>query len=170
MKILNLVVVSLISVTLQAAESNHKLAAGDEIQIQVYEEADLSMHIWLDDTGVFNYPYLGNVVANGLTVRELKSIIHNGLLDGVLVNPSVNISVVKYRNIYVTGGVKSAGGYPYQPGLSVRQAIALAGGLTEFGSASKIKVRREKMDQAEPAGYDIMIGPGDTITVGEGIF
>jgi len=169
-KILNLIIASLVSLTLQAAESNLKLAAGDEIEIHVYEEADLSMHIWLDETGVFNYPYLGNIVANGLTIQQLKSIIHNGLLDGVLINPSVNISVVKYRNIYVTGGVKSAGGYPYQPGLSVRQAIALAGGLTEFGSASKIKIRREKMNAAESAGYDVMIRPGDTITVGEGIF
>ncbi len=170
MKVLLAIITSLVSVALSAAESNHKLAAGDEIEIQVYEEADLTMHVWLDESGVFNYPYLGNITANGMTVRQLKSTIHDGLLDGVLINPSVNISVVRYRNIYVTGGVKSAGGYPYQPGLSVRQAIALAGGLTEFGSASKIKIRREKMAEAENAGYDVMVGPGDTITVGEGIF
>ena len=170
MKILITFVIALAGTTLQASESDHKLAAGDEIQIKVYEESDLSMNVWLDETGVFNYPYLGNIVANGKTVRELKSTIHDGLLEGVLVNPSVSVSVVKYRNIYVTGGVKSAGGYPYQPGLSVRQAIALAGGLTEWGSASKIKIRREKMAEAEPAGYDVNVGPGDTITVGEGIF
>ena len=160
----------LLTGSLCASESNHKLAAGDEIEIQVYEEADLSMRVWLDETGIINYPYLGNILANGHTIQQLKATIQDGLRDGVLVNPSVNVSVVKYRNIYVTGGVKSAGGYPYQPGLSVRQAVALAGGLTEWGSASKIKILRENMSEAELAGYDVIIHPGDTVTVGEGIF
>lgn len=154
----------------QASESDHVLAAGDEIDIKVYQEDDLSLRVWLDESGIITYPYLGNIKVTGKTIYELKEFITKGLLGGVLVKPSVNISIVKYRNFYIGGGVKKAGGYPYQPGLSVRQAISLAEGLTDWGSASKIQIRREGKTVDEAADYDSPVGPGDTITVKEGLF
>ena len=103
------------------ADNTYRLGPGDEIKIQVYEESDLSMSLKLDQSGTFDYPYLGTLTAKGKTLNQLKQEITNGLLQDILVNPSVNVSIVTYRDFYIGGEVKSSGGYPYQPGLTVKQ-------------------------------------------------
>lgn len=151
-------------------ESDYKLGAGDEIKIQVYDEEDLSMTLRLDESGTFNYPYLGTVTARGKTANRLKNEITDGLLQDVLVNPSVNISIVSYRNFYIGGEVKRSGGYPYHPGLTVKQAITLAGGVTEWASSSKFEILREGNRDPEIASLNTLVKPGDTVTIHEGIF
>jgi len=163
----------LVLMTLSAplyAASEYLLGAGDEINIRVYNEDDLSMRIMLDDTGTFDYPYLGVIKAKGKNVDRLKSEITQGLLDDILISPSVNISIVKYRDFYIDGEVKSPGGYPYQPGLTVKQAISLAGGVTEWASSSKFEILREGSNDAKPAENNTTVRPGDTVTILEGLF
>jgi polysaccharide export outer membrane protein len=153
-----------------SADSDYRLGAGDEILIQVYEEDDLSMTLRLDQSGHFNYPYLGNLTAKDKTLRELKDEITRGLLQDILINPSVNVSMIKYRDFYIGGEVKRSGGYPYQPGLTVKQAITLAGGVTEWASSSKFEILREGSSKPSPADNNTPVRPGDTVTVLEGLF
>lgn len=152
------------------ADNTYRLGPGDEIKIQVYEESDLSMSLKLDQSGTFDYPYLGTMTARGKTLNQLKQEITNGLLQDILVNSSVNVSIVTYRDFYIGGEVKSSGGYPYQPGLTVKQAITLAGGLTEWASSSKFEILREGASKAEAANNGTLVYPGDTITILEGLF
>ncbi len=152
------------------ADNAYRLGPGDEIKIQVYEEADLSLSLLLDQTGNFDYPYLGTLSANGKTLQQLKSEITRGLLQDILVNPSVNVSIVKYRDFYIGGEVERTGGYPYQPGLTVKQAITLAGGLTEWASSSKFEILREGASKPESANNNTLVLPGDTVTILEGLF
>ena len=152
------------------AQSDYRLGAGDEIRIQVYEEDDLSLTLQPDEAGTFNYPYLGTLVAKGKTLSELKQEITDGLLQDILVNPSVNVSIISYRDFYIGGEVKTPGGYPYQPGLTVKQAITLAGGLTEWASSSKFEILREGHSQATPADNRTQVRPGDTVTIHKGLF
>ena len=88
----------------------YRLGPGDEIQIQVYDENDLSMRLRVDESGAFNYPYIGTVTANGRTVVELENRLIAGLLEDVLVKPNVNVSITSYRNFYIGGEVKKPGG------------------------------------------------------------
>ena len=88
-----------------------------------------------------------------------------------MVNPSVNVSVKEFRPFYIGGEVDSPGSYPYQPGLTLERAIALAGGLSERASTRRMFVVKagssdgqKKITLAEP------VGPGDTITIQEGFF
>ena len=153
------------------AESNdYRLGAGDEIRIQVYQEADLSMTLRLDESGTFDYPYLGTITARNRSLDQLRETVTEGLLQDVLVNPNVNVSIVKYRDFYIGGEVKRTGGYPYQPGLTVKQAITLAGGVTEWASSSKYEILREGNNVVEPATNNTPIRPGDTVTILEGLF
>jgi polysaccharide biosynthesis/export protein VpsN len=152
------------------ADTDYRLDAGDEIRIQVHEEDDLSMTLRLGESGSFNYPYLGLLNANDKTLAELKNELTRGLLKDILVKPSVNVSIVAYRNFYIGGEVKRSGGYPYQPGLNVRQAITLAGGVTEWASSSKFEILREGSSQPESATNKTNVRHGDTVTVLEGIF
>jgi protein involved in polysaccharide export with SLBB domain len=152
------------------ADSDYRLGAGDEISIQVYEEQDLSMTFRLDEAGIFNYPYLGTLTAKRKTIQQLKNELTTGLLEDILVKPSVNVSIVTYRDFYIGGEVKRSGGYPYQPGLTVKQAITLAGGLTEWASSSKHEILREGSQDPESANNNTTVRPGDTLTILEGLF
>ncbi|MBT4160564.1 MAG: polysaccharide export protein [Gammaproteobacteria bacterium] len=152
------------------ADSEYRLGAGDEISIKVYEEDDLSMTLKLDESGAFDFPYLGAMEANGKTVKKLKNEITTGLLQDILINPSVNVSILNYRDFYIDGEVKNPGGYAYQPGLTVKQAITLAGGSTEWASSSKYEILREGKGKANAANNNTPVRPGDTVTILEGLF
>jgi protein involved in polysaccharide export with SLBB domain len=155
-----------------ATLSDYQLGSGDRIQIQVFDEPDLSMEVRLSDAGTISYPFLGEIRVEGNTVSELESQIVNGLIDGYLVYPKVNVAVVEYRPFYVNGEVEAPGGFPYQPGLTLRKAIALAGGFTERASKSKINVLSEGAVNGEQrqTSLDEFLSPGDIVTVEQSFF
>ncbi len=90
--------------------------------------------------------------------------------DSVL--PGDIIEVSEYLQIFVNGEVQRAGNYPYQPGLTVEKAIALAGGFSARASQKRIKVSRE-VDGTQQTGKIRMrdpVYPGDILSVPQGFF
>jgi polysaccharide export outer membrane protein len=160
-----------VSVTAETL-SDYKLGSGDRIQIQVFDEPDLSMEVRLSDAGTISYPFLGEVRVAGNTVSQLEAQIVSGLIGDYLIDPKVNVAVVEYRPFYVNGEVDSPGGFPYQPGLTLRKAIALAGGLTERASKSKINVLSEGAvnGKQRQISLDEFLSPGDIVTVDQSFF
>lgn len=157
----------------QAASSQYTLATGDQIYIQVFDEPDLTMRATISESGSINYSYLGSVQVAGNTASQLTELITERLRDGYLKNPSVNITVEKYRSFFVDGEVKQPGSYGYQPGLTLAKAVSLAGGLTDRASRRRISLTREI--DGEKKSFDRIkmsqsIEPGDVITVNEGFF
>jgi polysaccharide export outer membrane protein len=77
------------------------------------------------------------------------------------------IFVPKAEKFFITGQVKSPGAYTYEHGLTVLQAISLAGGLTEKGSSRRIKVIRTLKGRKTEQGIDLADGiqPGDTLLI-----
>lgn len=150
---------------------NYHLASGDMIRIHVFGEDDLNLEVRLDTTGVINYPFLGKIHVIGLTVEGLENKLISGLRDGYLRAPQVNISIVEHRSFFIDGEVKSPGAYPYQPGLTVRRAVSLAGGFSEFAARKQFKLLRDKSGKQDiVVGSDARVGPGDSITVEKSIF
>jgi protein involved in polysaccharide export with SLBB domain len=84
----------------------------------------------------------------------------------------VSVSIINYREFYISGEVNSPGGYPFQPGLTLDRAIALAGGLTERASKRRITIIRggDKRETIEKAALNTTVKPGDTITIDQGFF
>ncbi len=150
--------------------SEYPLGSGDLLKIQVFGEQDLSLEIRLSDAGTISYPFLGELMVLNLTTYKLSELIRIGLADGYLINPVVNISILEYRQFYIYGEVKNPGGYPYQPGLTLQKAIALAGGFTERSSKSKIYVVHEKEQASSKLELGSAVRPGDTITIEESFF
>lgn len=179
--ILSVLLLALLACPLTADENKHtrnnstegaesyRLAAGDRVRIEVFGEDDLKRDLTLSDQGKISYPFLGELDVDNYTARELEQIITNGLSGAYLVNPEVNVSVLQYRPFFINGEVKQSGSYPYQPGLTLRKAIALAGGLTEHAAPNKISIIREKdeLKQSQLIDYDASVLPGDIITVSE---
>ena len=154
------------------AEGNasYKLASGDVISISVFGEPDLSVtDLRLTDAGSCSYPFIGEVLAKGKTASEIEQLIVNKLKGDYLVDPRVSVSVLTYREFYISGEVKTPGGYPFQPGLTLRRAVALAGGLTERASEGRITIIRDNQPPV-PATLDTPVKPGDSINIDQGFF
>ncbi|MGO4891728.1 polysaccharide biosynthesis/export family protein [Flavobacterium sp. W21_SRS_FM6] len=164
--------ISTLSFSQQINLSQYRLGSGDVIKISVFGQSDLSLTTRVPHMGVINYPFLGDIQVVGLTASELESNIYKGLKGDYLVEPSISVTVEEYRPFFIDGEVKKSGGYPYQPGLSVDKAAALAGGYTERASRTKILIRRDisgeqKLIEAKPT--DTVL-PGDIVTIQQSFF
>lgn len=159
--------------TWAAGADQYRLGAGDIISINVFGEEDLSLNeVRVGDGGKFSYPFLGEINARGKTSDELQKLLRDGLKDGYLVDPRVSVRILEFREFFVNGEVENPGGYPFKPGLTLRKAVALAGGFTERASKSKITVIAEQDGKRTPreAKLDTPIMPGDIITVDQSFF
>jgi polysaccharide export outer membrane protein len=168
-----LILVNIVSFADESPEINqYTLGPGDEIQITVFGQEDLTVETMLSNTGVINYPFLGDINLAGLTLNQVERLIDNGLRGDYLVNPSVYVSVIEYRPFFIDGEVNRPGGYPYQPGLSINKAAALAGGYTERAARNKITIVRvvAGVEQQFEANSTDVIFPGDIITVQQRFF
>lgn len=152
--------------------SSYRLGAGDVLRIDVFGEENLSIEARLSDGGTISYPLLGEVRVENLTVGELERVITRRLKGPYLVDPKVSATIVEYRQFFINGEVKNPGGYPFQPGLTVRKAIALAGGFAERASRKKLYLINEG-DPQQRSGrveMDAPVQPGDIITVNQSFF
>ena len=150
---------------------NYILGAGDKIEIKVFGQPDLDVTSLLGNSGEINYPFLGKVKLVGLSVSQVEQTIISGLQPDYLVKPNVYAQVLEYRPFYIHGEVKKPGGYPYQPAMTVNQAIALAGGLTERASVDKIFIFKEQTKQQQQKGsLNSQIAAGDTIKIEQRLF
>ena len=152
---------------------NYRIAAGDTVSIKVFGEADLSPLAKVNEGGEIDYPLLGVIAAAGLTTHQLAEKILEGLKGPYLVDPKVSVSMSSYRPFYIHGQVRSPGSYSFEPGLTVRKAVALAGGLADHASTRKIyRLPEGGLTDVERirVGLDEAVMPGDTITVEESFF
>lgn len=153
--------------------SRYKLSTGDVISISVYGEDDLKREkVRLTDAGTISYPVLGEIQVRGKTVGELEKVLTGGLRGSYLVNPRVAVTIDEYRPYFVNGQVSNNGSFPYQPGLTVRKAVSIAGGFKERASLGKITIVRDGDPSNIPVKADLntQVHPGDILTVGESFF
>jgi len=150
--------------------SDYQLGTGDKLSIKVFGEEELSAEVTLSDAGTISYPFLGEIKVLGMTTGAISKLITAKLADGYLVNPSINVQVIGYREFYINGEVENPGAYPYQPGLTLQKAVALAGGYSERASSSKQYVMHDASNKRIKARSSTKILPGDVITIEESFF
>lgn len=151
----------------QVSESEYTLGAGDLIKITVFGQDDLTLETRLSNVGYIRYPFLGDIGLVGKTVNQVEQLIDSGLRGDYLINPSVSVTVEEYRPFFIDGEVKRPGGYPYQPGLNIDKAAALAGGYTERAAKGQVIIRRTigGVEQNFEFNSNEIIMPGDIVTV-----
>jgi polysaccharide export outer membrane protein len=157
-----------VSQSAQLGEAEYTLGAGDLVRITVFGQSDLRVETRLSNVGIIRYPFLGDITLTGKTVNQVEQFIDKGLRGDYLVNPSVSVTVVEYRPFFIDGEVKKPGGYPYQPGLTVDKAAALAGGYTERAATKgEMIVNRSVngIDTTISLRASDMIMPGDIISI-----
>jgi polysaccharide export outer membrane protein len=124
-------------------EADYRIGPQDVIRIDVWKEPDVSRSVPVRPDGKISMPLLNDVQAAGLTSMELAASIREGL-SKFMTNPQVTITVsdINSRRIYVTGEVARQGAQTLLPNMTVLQALATAGGLTQFARAKKIYIVR----------------------------
>lgn len=161
------------AVTSSVADDEHyTLGSGDKVKITVYGEDDLGGEFAIDGTGHVQLPLVGQVKVVGLTLHQFAATITTALQNGYLKDPKVNVQVINYRPFYIIGEVNKPGEYPYENGLTVLRAVALAGGYTYRANDDKVYVRRvnEHDESRMPADSRTRIFPGDIVRIPERIF
>jgi polysaccharide export outer membrane protein len=152
---------------------DYVLGPGDQVRIITFGEEQLTGEFGVDASGDIALPLVGNVHAAGLTPHQLTSSITDALLKSKLYqNPSVSVEVVAYRPVFILGEVTKPGQYPYQPGMSVVTAVAVAGGFTYRAKTDRFTIVRSVPNGTVEgsAVRETLVQPGDVITVAERIF
>jgi polysaccharide biosynthesis/export protein VpsN len=156
----------------EAGVEGYRLASGDRVRVTVFRHVDLSGEFQLDGEGVFAMPLVGEIQGGGLNARQLETEIEKRLKDGgYLVNPQVGVEVLNYRPFYIIGEVNNPGSYQYVNGMTVINAVALAGGFTYRADQGDIVINRGGSQGPElEAQLDTEVLPGDIINVTERFF
>jgi protein involved in polysaccharide export with SLBB domain len=156
----------------RGSDGPYVLGPGDRLRIKVYNDADLTGEYEINSAGIVSVPLVGQVRATGLTTSQLEQALATRMKGRFAQDPKINVEVATYAPFYIFGEVKKAGEYPYQPGLTVADAIATAGGLTYRANESKIVVQRADSHIQQTVTLDVpaRIFPGDNIRVSERMF
>ncbi|MDT0595960.1 polysaccharide biosynthesis/export family protein [Glaciecola petra] len=153
----------------QFVEEQYTLGSGDEIKITVFGQEDLTVETRLSNIGIIRYPFLGDIELVGKTVNEVEQLIDIGLRGDYLINPSVSVTVVEYRPFFINGEVNKPGGYPYQPGLTIDKAAALAGGYTQRADKNDGEFLVRRTVKGSEVNLELnatsIVLPGDILTV-----
>jgi polysaccharide export outer membrane protein len=116
---------------------------GDVVEVRVYQEAELTGLYRVEAYGGFTFPLIGQIKATGLTPSELSQKLADQLKSGYLRNPQVTVFVKEShsKKIFILGKVKKPGTYSFEEGMSVVQAVAIAGGLLPIAARDLILIR-----------------------------
>ena len=147
----------------------YHLDAGDKLRISVFEQEDLTKTYSVDKAGYVAFPLIGSVAARGRTVKQLEAEIARKLAADYLRDPNVSVEVDRYRPVFIMGEVGAPGQYTYVPGMTIQNAIAVAGGYSSRAYQADADVTRHVNGQVLTARVPITdpVMPGDTIYLRE---
>jgi polysaccharide export outer membrane protein len=149
--------------------SGYKIGAGDRLTIRVAGEADLTGEYVVDGAGNISMPYVQTVSAAGITASDLERLIAARLRSGFLRDPKVSVQVTTLRPFYILGEVNTAGSFPYQPGMTVQNAIAIAGGYGPRADQKLVLITRKNAQGTNTFRVPVttQIYPGDIVYIRE---
>ncbi|WP_271581544.1 polysaccharide biosynthesis/export family protein [Bradyrhizobium sp. CCBAU 45389] len=113
-----------------AVAQEYRLGVSDRLKIKVQEWPDLSGEYIITPDGVVSLPLIGNVNVVGLRLDDLAQQISDRLQrrSEKAERPFAAVEITQYRPFSILGDVQRPGEYPFRPGLTVIQAITVAGG------------------------------------------
>ena len=124
-------------------ESEFKLGPDDVVEVFVYKEQELSATVVVRPDGKISLPLIGELSVNGKSSLELQKEVSQKLTQ-YIAQPTVNVIVkeVNSAKVSVAGEVKTPGMYKISARATILDAVALAGGFTEYAKRSKVTLIR----------------------------
>jgi polysaccharide export outer membrane protein len=159
------------------------LGAGDVIEVRVYQEPELSGVYQVGAQGDVIFPLCQRVVVGGLTPNEAADALRACLAASYMRDPQVSVLVKEYnsKKVFVFGEVQKPGTFAFEDGMSVIQAVTLAGGFTKTAARNstsvtrrvrgqEVKVKVNVQDIALGKAPNFTLEPGDIVYVPESLF
>lgn len=169
------------SPTLGNAVMEYRIGPADVLSISVWNHKEMNQTVTVRPDGNVSFALIGDIPAVGLTPLELQLAMEKALGEYIELIPgevSVVVDAVHSYKVSVLGEVRLPGRFEFQNQASVLDALAEAGGLTEFASSSNILILRTIGGQTEKIRFDyqkllksadrqarVLIFPGDVILV-----
>jgi polysaccharide biosynthesis/export protein len=173
--------------TAQAAQSpDYIIGPGDEIEVFVWQNPDLSVNVPVRPDGKISTPLDEDMVAVGKTPSQLAHDIEMKLSEYVR-SPHVNVIVVKpdsvFSQVKVIGQVVHPQAIAFRQGMSVLDAVLAVGGLSEYaagnrarivrmvdGKETNIPLRLNALVNGGDMSQNVLLKPGDVLVVPESRF
>ncbi|KXK01073.1 MAG: putative polysaccharide export protein [Nitrospira sp. OLB3] len=149
--------------------AGYRIGPNDVIRIQVFGEEDLSVEARVSGDGKLDYPLLGVLQVGGKTTQDLQALLTKRLSAGYVRSPKVTVSIARHRNVYVSGEVKTPGGFPFEDGLTAQKAVTMAGGFTDKAVRNGLTITRrsEGHEQTFNAPLTTPLLPDDMLVVAQ---
>lgn len=149
--------------------NGYRVGAGDRLAIKVVGEAELTGEYVVDATGVLSLPYVQSVPVAGFNTGQIERLIVSKLKAGYLRDPKVSVQAIALRPFYIMGEVTTGGSFAYQPGMTVQNAIAIAGGYGTRAEKQEVMLTRKsaKGTNTYKVPVTTQVYPGDIIFVRE---
>jgi len=159
------------------------LGPGDVFEVRVYGEPELSGMYRVGPKGDIVFPLCRRVAVSGLTANEAAERLRACLADGYIRNAQVSVIVKEYnsKKVFVFGEVQKPGTFVYEDGMTIVQAVTLAGGFTKQAAPNstsvtrivdgqEAKVKVPVQDIALGKAQNVALRPGDIVFVPESLF
>jgi polysaccharide export outer membrane protein len=143
----------------------YRIQPGDAVEFSAASAPDIKTRVVVNIDGQISLPLTGEFKAQGLTVSELQAkvrgevsakVLRRRTSDGrelseMLAPDEISVTIAEYRPVYVNGDVSQPGQQVFRPGMTVRQAIALAGGV----DVMRFRAQNPLLEEADfRADYD----------------
>ena len=154
------------------SNNQYRLASGDSISVTVFGENDLNIPATrIPQSGAISFPLIGSLPIVGKTTQEVERELIQAFSQGYINNPRLTVTIEAYRPIFIRGAVSSTGAFSYTEGLTVSQALSLAGGTTRAAKTSGVSLERNGriIYQGLSLSSSQQVVPGDILTVDEEI-
>ena len=149
--------------------NGYRVGAGDRLTIRVLGQRELTGQFIVDAAGQISLPLIHTIKVAGLNSQQIERKVVAKLRGGFLRDPSVSIQVTSMRPFFILGEVNQAGSFPYQPGMTVQNAIALGSGYTPRANHKDVLLTRKSIEGTgtHKVPLTTQLYPGDIVFVRE---
>ena len=162
----------------RSSSDQYVIAPGDTLNVRVFAQDAMSARVKVRPDGMISIPFLNDVNAAGLPPAALARQLDAKLKDYIK-QPNVTVSLEEPAklNVSVLGEVAHAGAFSLDPGAGVLQALAMAGGFTDYAHKDRVFVLRKRpsparirftfkaLVQGEGRAGSFTLRDGDTVVV-----
>ncbi|HMJ12618.1 MAG TPA: polysaccharide biosynthesis/export family protein [Polyangiaceae bacterium] len=171
-------------VKLEPPQESTTMSPGDVFRMEIVGEKDLPAEYQIASDGTVDLPYVHRLHVAGLEPQQAARTIRERLIQGkVLSDPTVIVSIKEFstKRITVLGQVSKPGSFPLTPGVTLIQAISLAGGFNSIANKNSVNLTRKGKSGTRTVvlsveaitdgrSPDVPLQGGDQIYVNERIF
>ena len=147
------------------ARSGVAAKPGDKVLVKIYRESELSGEFVVPESGEVDFPKIGPVRVDRISTDSLRALLI-AQYSHSLRDPAIEVTVL--RRVNVIGAVRSPGFYYADPTVTVKGALALAGGVTPDGNKNRVELLRDNKRtgislSSEPSLADSPVQSGDQV-------